>query len=200
MVFISIGNTCAVKHQIDKHRHKIPTLFFDWLMTSMQAVIKILSCDDINKILFFDNIVRDIKNPFHEDKSRICIKSLVHCISIHDLDRNFTDDDIMDFINKYKIRFYRIIEYIKSNEKIYFIRNGAIDDTLRNKFIEAVLKINPNCDFTLIVVDNKEHEPSILKSVHCLYIKLNKVGPKDETWHYNYLNWETIFLEIEKNI
>jgi hypothetical protein len=119
MVFISIGRGCSVKYQIDKHRHKIPTLFFDWLQTSMDAVISILGCDDIDKILFLDNIVRDLNNPYHKEiRSRVCIKSLEYCISIHDLYKDFKDNDMVEFISKYKSRFNRIIEYIKSNEKI----------------------------------------------------------------------------------
>jgi hypothetical protein len=57
MKYISIGKSCSVKHQIDKHKHKDETLFFDWLITSMKSVIEILVCPDINNILCVDNIL-----------------------------------------------------------------------------------------------------------------------------------------------
>lgn len=201
MVYISIGNACNVKYQIDKHKNKIETLFFDWLMTSMNSVIEILSCNDINKILYFDNIIRNINTPFNSDKSCIIIKSLDFCESIHDVSREFTDNDILEFINKYKRRFNRIIEYIKSDEKIYFIRNGGIDDYSRQKFIETIFKINPNCNFVLIVIDNNsENDISNIKYDHCLYINLNFDIPIIPDWTTEYFNWSKIFLDIENNI
>ena len=196
MVYISIGVACSVKYQIDKHKHKIETLFFDRLITSMKSVIEILSCDDINKILYFDNIIRDANN-----NSRVIIKSLDHCVSIHDLKINFTNNDILEFIDKYKRRFNRIIKYIKSDEKIYFIRTGSVYNYTQQKFIKTILKINPNCNFSLIIIDNnKNNINNILKSVHCLYIKLNIDIPKPLDWTQTYLNWNKIFLDIENNI
>ncbi len=47
MKYISIGDACCVKYNIDKYRGNSETLFFDWLMTSMDSVIEILNCNDI---------------------------------------------------------------------------------------------------------------------------------------------------------
>jgi hypothetical protein len=200
MVYISIGYACNVKHQIDKHKHKIETLFFDWLITSINSVIEILKCDDINQILYFDNIIRDPCKPFNSNNSCVIIKSLNGCLSIHDIPLEFTDKDILEFIDKYKRRFNRIIEYIKSNEKIYFISDGIINDNLRQEFINTILRINPNCNFTLIIIDNnKLNNASILKYDHCLHIKLNIDPPTEPDWTTSYLNWEKIFVDIENN-
>jgi hypothetical protein len=201
MVYISIGTACNVKYQINKHKHKLETLFFDWLITSMTSVIEILSCDDIDKILYFDNITRDKNNPFHTDNSRMIIKSLNCCASIHDIKREFTDNDILQFIDKYKRRFFRIMEYIKSDEKIYFLRYDHVNDYAIHKFIETILKINPDCNFAIVVIDNnKENTEIILKYDHCLYMKLNIDTPTTPDWTTEHLNWEKIFLDIENNI
>jgi len=201
MVFISIGCNCGVKYQIDKHRHTIPTLFFDRLFTSMDAIINILGCQDIDKILSIDNIEKDINKPVQGNKSRICIKSVGYCVSIHDINIHYTHNDVLDFIAKYKRRFYRIIKYIKSEDKIYFIRDDKIDSSIQQKFIETILKINPSCNFLLVVIDNHmENKPVILKTDHCLYIKLNKERPVNANWCQDYLNWENVFVEIEKHI
>ena len=202
MKYISIGCQCSVKYQIDKHKGITETLFFDWLMTSMNSVIKILSCDNINDILYFDNIIKDINIPYHGNNTRIVIKSLDFCVSLHDLPKNYTNDDIINFINKYKRRFNRIIEIIKSNEKIYFIRDDEsdFDDNIRNKFIETILKINPNCNFTIVVINNnKTNDNGIFKYKNCLYFKLNINPTISIDWTKTYLNWEKIFLDIEKN-
>ena len=122
-------------------------------------------------------------------------------MSIHDLSRTYTDNDLLEFINKYNRRFNRIIEYIKSNEKIIFIRNDVIDDNSRHAFIDTILKINPKCNFTLVIIDNnKENYAGIFKYKYCLYIKLNIDIPIIPDWTTNFLNWNNIFQDIENNI
>ena len=202
MKYISIGYKCSVKYNIDKYRGASETLFFDRLMTSMDSVIEILNCNNINNILYSDNIVRDLNNPYHYNNSRIVIKSLNWCVSIHDLSKNYTDNDVLDFIDKYSRRFKRIIEYIKSNEQICFIRMGDVSCDIIYKFIETIKTINSNCDFTIVVIDNnKQNMPEIIKQQNLLYIKLNVHVPIGENdWTCEFLNWNSIFLEIEKNI
>ena len=65
-VFISIGATCCVKYQLDQqfsrgkpqaNHQSQPTLFFDWLLSSMDAVCCILEhYDAIDEILNLSNI------------------------------------------------------------------------------------------------------------------------------------------------
>jgi hypothetical protein len=201
MVYISIGNACNVKYQISKHKHQSQTLFFDRLMTTMSAVIDIFSCQDINHILFFDNIQRDIHNPFHLHNSRIIVKTLNYCISIHDIKREFTDTDVFEFIDKYKRRFNRMIQIIQSTEQIYFIRTGGVDAYTQRKFIDTILKINPNCNFSLVVIDNdKANDVGSLKYHHCLYLTFNIDNPVAPDWKTDFLNWDTIFKDIEHHI
>ena len=172
-------------------------------MSSMNTVTELLSCDDINKILYFDNIVRDINNPFHQTNSRIIIKSMDCFISIHDLPFDYTNNDILNFIDMCKRRYNRIIEYIKSDEKICFIHHSSyiVDDNTINKFIQTILKINPKCNFNIVVIDNnKKNDNVIIKYENCLYIKLNVYNPSVPDWTKSFLNWEKIFLDIENNI
>ena len=192
MVYISIGHLCSVKYQIDKHKHKIETLFFDWLVTSMNSVIEVLS-NNIHDIL---NVNTIYINPGSNNMSNISITSLPDCRSIHDVKLDYTNTDILEFIDKYIRRYTRIIQYIQSKEKIYFIRNGSVDLCTQQKFIDAILKINSKCNFDLIVIDNKTtHLPNTIKTPHCLYIKLN-VEPTDD-WTCSYLNFEKIFADVE---
>jgi hypothetical protein len=200
MKYISIGSACTVKYNIDKYKGNCETLFFDWLMTSMNSVIDILGSDNINNILYFDNIIRDINNQCGNTNSTIIIKSLNYCYSIHDLPISYTDNDILDFIDKYTRRFNRIIEYIKSNEKICFIRNGFVRNYEIDKFIETIKKINPNCDFTLVVIYNNKKNTTLLKQNHLLFINLNVDIPIENDWTQQFLNWENIFSVIENNI
>ena len=120
------------------------------------------------------------------------------CVSIHDIPINYTDNDIFEFINKYTRRFNRIIKYIKSNEKICFIRYGYVNNDAAEKFIETIKKINSDCDFTLVVIHNdKNNNIEILKQKNLLYIKLNVDEPIKFEWTQQFLNWDDIFLNIE---
>jgi len=189
IIYISIGFKCNVKFQINKHKHKIETLFFDWLITSMKSVIEVLSCNDISNILNIDNIIRDPRCMYHNNNSRIFLKSLNYCISIHDLKKEFNNDDIFEFIEKYRRRYNRIIEHIKSDRKLCFLKYGSVNEELQNKFIETILKINPKCNFHLVIIDNnKSNVNSITKSDHKLYIKLNVENPAISDWTTSYLN------------
>ena len=191
MKYISIGKACCVKYNIDKYRGESATLFFDWLMPSMDSVIEILNCNNINNILYSDNIVRDLNNPHHCNNSIIVIKSLNRCVSIHDLSENYTNNEVLVFIDTYSRRFKRIIEYIKSNEQICFIRMGCVSCDEIYKFIETIKKINRNCDFTIVVIDNnKQNNPEIVKQHNLLYIKLNVDIPIEKNdWTKQFLNW-----------
>lgn len=107
MQFISIGNKCNTRYQINKHKTQNETLFFDWLSTDMDTVILVLQCKNMDIILTHNAIVL---NPSSTNRSpKILINSLPYCISVHYLNSKFTDKDINDFINKYKRKHERII-------------------------------------------------------------------------------------------
>lgn len=198
--FLSIGENCCVKHQIDKHKGSKETLFFDWLGTDMNSVISILETMDINKILFFDNIFRDSTKPNSKDgkNARVNIKSLTKCVFVHDLPIIIKDQDVYEFIEKYKRRFQRIIDYIKRKEKIIFLRYGSITDVEKNKFIEVIQKINPQCNFVLVSIKIEQNETQNKKEDFFLEINLtNKNQPND--WEKNFLNWKQIFADIEEH-
>jgi hypothetical protein len=200
MNYISIGSNCSVKYNIDKYRCKHETLFFDWLMTSMNSVIDILRCDNIKDILYFENIITDPNKPVHNNNKRIIIKSLDFCVSIHDVPINNTDSDIFNFIDKYTRRFNRIIDCIKSNEPICFIRLGYANNDEINKFIQTIKNINPDCDFTVVIIHNdKKNNSEIVKHNNLLYIKLN-IDTIESDWTQQFLNWDKLFLDIENNI
>jgi hypothetical protein len=62
------------------------------------------------------------------------------------------------------------------------------------------LKKNSNCDFTIAVIDNKQKKPEIIKQDNLLYIKLSVDRPEKADWTHQFLNWNGIFLDTEKNI
>ena len=93
MKYISIGPVCNVRYQINKHTKPLKTLFFDWIGTDMDSVIKVLKCN-IDDVLTLDNIIIDANDPIRDNHSKILIKSLPRCVSVHDIKINFNDQDV----------------------------------------------------------------------------------------------------------
>jgi hypothetical protein len=197
MRVISVGSECNVKYQIDKHKGKSETLFFDWLITDMNSVIKLISCDSIDDILNINTVKVDPVTPIIKSNSRILITSLPECISIHDMPIDPTDKDIDDFINKYKRRYERLINYIKSNDEIYFIRHGDVDDTNKQVFIQTIQSINKNCKFTLVIIRDQQSN-SINRNANLLEINVISNPPLIKDWTTNWLDWKSIFDTIEE--
>lgn len=192
-MYISIGRACCVKYQIDQYFGKKETNFFDWLISSMNSVITVLKCKNIDELLNFNNIYINPKIPYSKGNTgkntRVVIRSLYRCISIHDVKTDFNNDDIYDFIDKYKRRWNRMIEYIKQDEKIYFIRFGEIKPHEKEQFIQTILGINENCNFYLISIIDSNIESCIINLVEeliqqvCHHILENEVSiePMDNT-------------------
>jgi hypothetical protein len=199
VVHISLGAACNVRYQISKFEDK-ESLFFDWLRIDFNSMCEIFeNYNDIDKILNKNNIIYDENDRYaglKEKRSKIFFKSLSYCESIHDLRRNYNDRDLEEFIEKYKRRFLRIINYIKNNEKIYFIRyeeDKIMSYDEKDRFINIIKKINENCDFYLIFIGNQDTKRENN------YLELNKnnfkIKNKDikDDWRTDFLDWVGIF-------
>ena len=195
---ISIGKSCIVKYNIDKVLGKKETMFFDWLKTDMISINQIFNVDNLNGIL----LLEDSNNPYHNGKSRILIKSLSYCESVHDIPVNYNSFNIINFIEKYKKRYNKIVEAIKNcNSTIYFLRKGSIFLEEKNQFIKNIKRINPNCQFKL--VELLEHnEKNNYQKIEDNFISINLdnylIKKKTTNWIGDYWNWEQIFVDISQ--
>ena len=164
----------------------------------MTSVNSILSCDDIGTLLTYDNITRDITKPIEGNKSRVLIKPLRHCISIHDISIDMTDKEVYDFIDKYIRRWYRIIDIIKSTEQIYFIRFSPVNCNEKDTFIRTIKKHNPLCNFLLVVIKIEQPETRVVTDD--AYLEINLPDKKHSDWRHAYLDWAQIFKYIELKV
>jgi hypothetical protein len=147
MIYLRLGGDVHENFKING------SLFFDSLLTSFDAIIKILESNNIDDILTVDNIIVE---SVCSNIVSIFIISLEILLIIHD----FMYNNIHSFIYEYKQRFNYMIQQIKSNNKIIFIRfsNYIINDTTIEKFKKTILKINNKCNVILLVFDkNIEH-------------------------------------------
>lgn len=197
MRVISIGTACNVKYQIDKYFGKFETLFFDWLMADIKSVNELLRCKSIDDILNVNSIIVDPVTPIVGSNSRILITSLSNCISIHDIPVKPSDKDIIDFIDKYKRRYARMINIINSNEKVYFIRHGNIDDENKQLFIDTIYSINKNCNFTLVIIKENQFIDTINRSRNLLEINVTSKPDLVKDWTTDWMDWKSFFSVIK---
>lgn len=196
---VSFGSECDVKYQINKYLNLMKeTEFFDWLISDIDSVCDILS-KDINTILTFPNIqLIGYKNINSIVKFKNCTK----LVSMHDVPIKYNFNDINNFILKYKRRYNRLIELIKSNNKTYIIRRDNPLDNKITKFINIINIINANNNITLILLRNDIIDHYIFsKRVICINFNKFKLN-KNNDWQRNNYAWNLLFdfiIEISKD-
>ena len=171
----------------------------------MASVNKILGTDSIDNILFFENIIQNPNIPIHHDKTRIIIKSFPLCESIHDVPLSYSKSDINNFIEKYKRRYYRIINTIINNKSIiYFLRYGRYGKKTPDEkkiFIKNIKNINSNCKFKLVeLFDQKIKNNYFISEKHFISVNLENYRIKQcvYNWKSDWWNWKQIFYDISK--
>ena len=181
------GNACAVHESITKYiSTSNKTLFFDWLVTSMKSVNQVLE----NMPIIFET---ESMRPNTLNTTSINFKNFDLLISHHDI-HDFNDNSINEITNKYIRRYERLINTIKEQEKINFIRYCKNQQNLEEKeiytFYKNIKNINPNLLFNFILIsdDNDLVIPNNLLKDNFIYINLNNYVDDDivnETNDYN---------------
>jgi hypothetical protein len=173
-----IGNACAVHESINNYSSTSnKTLFFDWLVTSMKSVNQIL---ENTPIIFETESIR----PNTLNTTSINFKNFDLLISYHDI-HDFNDNSINEVTNKYIRRYERLINTIKEQQKINFIRYCKNQQNLEENeiytFYKNIRNINPNLLFNFILIsdDNDLVIPNNLLKDNFIYINLNNYVDDD---------------------
>jgi hypothetical protein len=150
------GPACGTASTIKEHfynNNKI-TDFFDSLVVSMKSINEVLE----GKKIEFDNniyLVNGCKN--------IHFKNFDYMISAHDIqkveeniDASFNQQNIINEVQKkYQRRYERLIEDIKNNDEIYFLRYCTCNQDVKPneilQFLNNLKKINKNIHPILIL-------------------------------------------------
>ena len=182
-MFISLsssytGNACAVHESINNYTSTSnKTLFFDWLVTSMKSVNQVL---ENTPIIFETESIR----PNTLNTTSINFKNFDLLISHHDI-HDFNDNSINEITNKYIRRYERLINTIKEQKKINFIRYCKNQQNLEEHeiyiFYKNIKNINPNLLFNFILIsdDNDLVIPNDLLKDNFIYINLNNYVDDD---------------------
>jgi hypothetical protein len=135
-ICIGLGNSCAIAHEIYKCGLRNASYPFDWMLTSVEFLIRTFETDSFD----FTNVEKlHVIFPNSAGSTHIyssdTIKNTLYCtaISIHDADNatSITFPNLIEEINeKYKRRFKRLYDVLNNPENnIYLIRMLAKKDS-----------------------------------------------------------------------
>jgi len=212
MYFISLGRHCGIACNIKKFiNNDIPTQFFDWSRTDFKCVLYILNLRIIDTIFNNENIIVDKESYKHENELCMTLKNFAKdnlCLLYHhdipyeeynELDMN---EKLTGFIDKYKRRYDRLIEIIKTDKKIYFIYNitEGFDYNDSNLFNNILTSINKNVNYTLILLIEEQDPYIYTKNKHYFKINLKHFIDINITpdWTLNHYDWKSIFEIMQK--
>ena len=182
-MFISLsssyaGNACAVHESITNYKSTSnKTLFFDWLVTSLKSVNQILE----NTPIIFET---ESMRPNTLNTTSINFKNFDLLISHHDI-HDFNDNSINEITNKYIRRYERLINTLKEQKNINFIRYCKNQQNLEENeiytFYKNIKNINPDLLFNFILIsdDNDLVIPNNLSKDNFIYINLNNYVDDD---------------------
>jgi hypothetical protein len=188
-VFISlssrcVGYACAITQSKINYLEKGETHFFDWLICSLKSVNEVLE----GKAIDFED---DYIYPNNLDTVSINFKNFDLLTSHHDIYK-FNENSILDITEKYNRRRLRLLETIKCEKLIKFIRyckNAKdVEEEQIDKFYENIIAINPTLEFHfLLVSDNKDIviTETLLSKKNFKYINLLDHMDEDTTMEKN---------------
>jgi hypothetical protein len=205
------GYACAVACIIKQkyYNNNCNTNFCDYLEISFKSIVQLLSLENlsINNKLSSKNIISN-----KDSKNTVLFDNFDKIYSHHDLIQNYSENDFNDLIKKYERRYNRLINDIKTEDKIFFIRYGIENEDLIINFFKIIESINPNLKMYFINtyfdedINKSYYSDNLTKSYNFYHINFknfslgpyynNKIDLFEKTFEYN---WDKIF-EIIKSI
>jgi hypothetical protein len=201
--FISLGEACDVKYQIlnkfKEFNNIKETYFFDWIISDFKTVLDVLNQTFLESFKK-ENLNIDNSNNKYQN-AVVKINNYSTFVSLHDVPKNYNNTHVDNFIDKYTRRYNRLIDLIKKNNKIFFIRKTSkiISDEDQNIFRKYLNNINPDNEITLVILCDYIKEDYIIKH-KLILINYEKLKLYDDNgWKgFNY-NWN-IILNILLNV
>lgn len=203
------GPACAIAFSIKKifYNCNYQTNMFDYLEISLLSINQILYLKN-NDIDYLDNNIEMYKNK--DNNTSVKFNNFDKFISHHDLKENYSNNEYNLFIEKYKRRYYRLMNDINIENKIFFIRYGIENKNDIFNFINIVNKLNPKLKiyFINIIYDENnylyDNDLLELNNFYLInfynYIDVNFKYNDDFFYKVQEFNWKIIYDIIYNNL
>jgi hypothetical protein len=210
MYFISLGRNCCVAYNIKKYiNNNTPTQFFDWSRTDFKCVLYILNSETVHTIFNVENFLIDKETYKQDNNISITLNNFIkegvcllyhHDVYLSDYSNLNQTEILTEFINKYKRRHERLIDLIKTSQKLCFIHyiSDSFDYDDCKLFNIILTSINKDIDYVLVLLDDKE-DYKYIHTEFFLKINLKYFTNKDIEfdWTHQNIDWEGLFKYIK---
>jgi hypothetical protein len=218
---ISAGERCTVRFNIQDTYYQsksIATNMFDWVFTDTLDTVTTLIATPLEEISRFFTSANLISNGKIHDKSaispgnyEISLSNLPTFRSVHDVPVNEFDSNKeaakQTLIKTYSRRHARLIEQIRQEPQLFFIRWGEkvqVTAAEVGRFFDALEKIKPHNHHVLVYVSKageQEHYQPIEQAYRFKFFNLDKLPNRSELptilWRHDHYAWEFVFSWIE---
>lgn len=170
------GHACAIRDSIRIYGNNgdiDPNQFFDWLTVSMKSVNEVI---EMKPIEFEDHYIY----PNVLGQTTVFFKGFDSLISHHEV-HVMNENGINELVEKYTRKRARLINTIKTQTRIYFLRYCKNQEDLEEaeifRFINNIANVNPDLNFKFILMSDHEDlfiPPGLRTLLHFFYIPLHE--------------------------
>ena len=203
------GYACGITDYLNKYNFKKERGFFDYLTSSIQNIIDVINNRDIE---FESCEISKFIIPNPTNNIFVKFKNFDNMISYHDF-VDLTSESLNYWAFFYKIIQQRLINIIKTEDKIVFVRfcvnqHDFVENDI-NEFFNTLHFINPNLKYHLIIVsidflkipDSLANNPRFnylnFRLYNCIYNKYTFNVYYDMVNYYDFKCFKNIIEKIE---
>ncbi len=190
IINISLGFSCTVARKLRDNDLRCYSFPFDWLRSSFQGVCNL-----------FENDFSDLFNPRYLSFEKTYILNNKYCVAFyHDfpLEQNYLES-LDEIVAKYNRRIERLYRALHSDRVVYFFRFSSCMDSWKldtmpqtqhevKKLRDMLLAKFPQCNFTLVVIDNDVSYQNDWQMAHVKNFYMQDHSSSEE--------WKQIFISL----
>lgn len=203
-VFVSIGESCAVKYQIQKHlffqrdtfSSNTKRCFFDYVYSTFDAVLKLFSGEvEISPNNIVDKGVYEHSRGKH-GKYNVAMELSCGVTCIHDIEDGYTETELQEFIEALRRRVIRTTAHVMSEKSVFFIHYARGDKLPHEKcqqFLDLLHNLNENHKCVLVSCYNGDENDTTTVQEKFISFPLKKRHFPTEEWKRDDLNWGELF-------
>lgn len=204
--FVSLGMDCCVKEHIKTlsvHRNSLPTNLFDYMVSSFDAVTKILGARP-EKYINASTVYR--YGAFDElGTSDMRCSALDVFKSIHDLPLQYSQTQYDAFIEKLHRRWRRLFDYVREGRFIVFVHfnyDGVfITPDQHARFFENLRAINPEhrCHLVSACYYQTGDVPPGTERFTTFNFADYPVKDVPDDWQFSRYDWAALFRAYDRD-
>ena len=173
--FLSLGNCCFYgmykrKYFKDnKSKDYGETHFFDWILTNIDSLIKIIECKNLDEYFNIKNLKIRKVMPYLNIKMRN-----IYLNSLHDVPTKNGSIQV-NLFEKYRRRHLRVVNKLKNEKNLLFLYSKKLSNEEINNITFMLNKIRNGKKWALIQFYYNEQDKELTNKNNIYYFNLNNL-------------------------